>query len=251
MNFSFLQTAQTLDDVQSLLSNLQTGAVIFLDVDDTLITPQSNLFRTTSPFRTIIDQIKARRDNIPNVDMILSHWRLQRKVRLVADGWPAYIDELKKKYPVYALTKLESGRIGAIPSMEEWRYNELKKYGITFTPTCPGIRDGTLVEDPTKPYPATFYKGIFVTGSFNKSHVIEAFLKTQHPSKIVLIDDRIEYLQDAMAECQRQALPFLGILFKGTEHIPGTPDPKIAALQEQHLLDHAQWLEDEEADEKK
>jgi hypothetical protein len=249
-NATSLQITHTLDEVKTLLSTLEPGAVIFLDVDDTLITPQSNLFRATSPFRAIIDQIKAQRDEIPNVDMILSHWRLQRKIRLVAEGWPAYINELKKKYPVYALTKLETGHLGAIPSMEEWRYAELKKCGITFTPTCPGVVDGILVSDSSKPYPAVCYKGIFITGSFNKSDVIAAFLKAQRPPQIVLIDDRIEYLQDAMEECQRQSLPFLGVLFKGIDLIFGTPDLEVAAFQEQHLRDHAEWLEDEEAREK-
>ena len=62
--------------------------------------------------------------------------------------------------------------------------------------------------------------------------------------------DRLEYLQDAIEECNRQSLHFIGILFKGVEQIPGEPDPKIAEFQKQYLLDHAQWLEDEQAQEK-
>lgn len=243
-----ITTAYTLSEIQIALTNMQKGAIIFIDVDDTLITPQSKVFRSTSSFRGIIDQIKKQRDKIPNVEMILSHWRLQRKTRLVADQWPDYINTLKKDYKVYALTKLETGRVGAIPSMEKWRYDELKGQGITFTPSCSGIPDGTLVEDSSHPYPATFYKGIFMTGSFNKSDVLAAFLKTQTPSQIVLIDDRPEYLEDAIEECNRQLLPFLGILFKGEELIPGEPDPKIAQFQTQYLLEHAQWIEDEPAE---
>lgn len=241
-------TAYTLEDVQKTLSNLEEGTVIFIDVDDTLITPQSKVFRSTSPFRGIIDEIKKHRDKIPNVELILSHWRLQRKIILVSDEWPSFINRLKKKYAVYALTKMESGKVGAIPSMEKWRYNELKAQGITFTPKCPGIAEGPLVEDPSKPYPATFYQGIFITGSFNKSDVIAGFLKAQRPPQIMLIDDRPEYLKDAIEECNRQSLPFLGILFKGVELIPGTPNPKVAEFQKQHLLEQAQWIEDEKAE---
>lgn len=243
-------TAYTLSEVQEALANLHEDAVIFVDVDDTLITPQSKMFRSTSPFRTLIDQIKQQRDQIPKVEQILSHWRLQRKIMLVSDGWPLLIDTLKKSYPVYGLTRLETGKVGAIPSMEEWRYGELKGQAITFTPSCPGITEGILVEDSSHPYPATFYKGIFITGSFNKSDVLSAFLKTQHPSQIVLIDDRPEYLQDAIKECNHQSLPFLGILFKGVELIPGNPDPRIAEFQKEHLLEHAQWIEDEPAQQK-
>lgn len=243
-------TAYTLSDIQEALANLPSGTVIFIDVDDTLITPQSKVFRSTSPFRTLIDRIKRERDRIPNVEMILSHWRLQRKSILVFDEWPQLINTLKKSYGVYALTKLETGKVGAIPSMEKWRYEELKEKGIIFTPSCPGIPEETLVADPSKPYSATFYKGIFITGSFNKSDVIAAFLKAQQPAQIVLIDDRPEFLQDAIEECNRQSLPFLGILFKGVELIPGEPDPKIAEFQKQYLLEHAQWIEDESAQQK-
>lgn len=243
-------TAYTVAEVENALSNLPKGTIIFIDVDDTLITPQSNVFRSISPFRIIIDQIKKHRNSIPNVEMILSHWRLQRKIRLVSKHWPAFIDTLKQNYAVYALTKLETGKVGAIPSMEQWRYDELNDQGITFTPSCPGISEGTLVEDDSSPYSATFYHGIFMTGSFHKSDIISAFLKTQHPPQIVLIDDRPEHLKDAIEECNRQSLSFLGILFKGETLIPGTPDPKIAAFQKQHLLECGQWLEDEEAQQK-
>ncbi|MBA3813226.1 MAG: DUF192 domain-containing protein [Alphaproteobacteria bacterium] len=243
-------TATTVSEVKGALLNLSEGAVIFIDVDDTLITPQSKVFRSSSPFRTIIDQIKKQRDRIPHVERILSHWRLQRKIRLVSDEWPDFINILKKNYPVYALTKLETGRVGAIPSMEQWRYNELKGLGITFTPSCPGISEGTLVKNSSHPYPATFTKGIFMTGSFNKSDVIAAFLKAGRPPQIVLIDDRPEYIKDALEECNRQSLPFLGILFKGEELIAGEADPRTAEFQKQHLLEHGEWVEDEEAEKK-
>lgn len=243
-------TASTLPEIQQALSSLPEGTIIFIDVDDTIITPQSKVFRSTSPFRNIIDQIKKQRDHIPHVEKLLSHWRLQRKSILVSEQWPTFINTLKKHYKVYALTKLETGRVGAIPSMEKWRYAELKEKGVTFTPTCPGISEGILVKDTSQPYPATFYRGIFMTGSFNKSDVIAAFAKTRRPPHIVLIDDRQEYLQDAIEECNRQSLHFIGILFKGIENIRGEPDPKVAEFQKQYLLEHAQWLEDEQAKEK-
>lgn len=242
-------TASTLAEIQNAFSSLPEGAVIFLDVDDTIITPQSKVFRASSPFRNIIDQIKKQRDHILHVEKILSHWRLQRKSILVSEQWPVFINTLKKRYEVYALTKLETGRVGAIPSMEKWRYEELKEKGVTFTPTCPGLAEGILVEDGSHPYPATFYRGIFITGSFNKSDVIAAFVKNRRPPLIVLVDDRLEYLQDAIEECNRQSLHFLGILFKGAEYLPGEPDPKVAEFQKQYLLDHSQWLEDEQAQE--
>ncbi|OJW51174.1 MAG: hypothetical protein BGO67_12695 [Alphaproteobacteria bacterium 41-28] len=241
-------TAYTVPEVQKALSKIDENAVIFIDVDDTLITPKSKFFHASSPYRFLIDDLKRNREKYRNFEEILSHWRLQRKTILVSEDWPDFINTLKTVYPVYALTKMETGSIGAIPSMEKWRYEELKGKGISFTPLFHGVSEVTLVSEPSKPYPASFYKGIFITGSFNKSDIIRAFLKTERPSQIVLIDDRPEYLQDAIEECNRQSIPFLGILFKGTELILGEPDHDIAEFQKQTLLEHAKWLEDEEAE---
>jgi len=241
-------SAYTVPEVEKALSKIEKNAVIFIDVDDTLITPKSKFFHVLSPYRFLIDDLKRDREKYKNFEEILSHWRLQRKTILVSEDWPNLINTLKATYPVYALTKMETGPIGAIPSMEKWRYEELKGKGISFTSLYHGVSEVTLVSEASKPYPASFYKGIFITGSFNKSDVIRAFLKTERPSQIVLIDDRPEYLQDAIEECNRQSIPFLGIFFKGTELLLGEPDQEVAELQKKTLLEQAQWLEDEEAE---
>lgn len=166
---------------------------------------------------------------------------------LVSDEWPDFIRSLKERYLVYALTKMESGPLGDIPSMEKWRYDELTAKGISFTPSYDDTSESVLVSHPSKSSPATFYQGIFITGSFNKGEVLKAYFKDQQPSQIVLIDDRPEYLSDAIDECNREHIPFLGILYRGVDLIPGTADPKVAAFQKEYLFENARWLEDEEA----
>lgn len=240
-------TAYTLSDVQRALLNLQEGAVIFIDVDDTLITPQSKLFRHLSPYRFLIDDLKKNKDQFSNFEIILSHWRLQRKTILVSEEWPALINTLKNTYPVYGLTKMETGSIGAIPSMEEWRYGELREKGISFTFSYEGDSQKILIAEAPPLYSALFYQGFFITGSFSKGEVVGAFLKTQRPPQIVLIDDRPEHVQDVSEECSRHAIPFLGISFKGAELLSGQPDSKIAEFQKQWLFQQAEWVEDEEA----
>jgi len=241
-------TATTVADVQQALSTLNEDAVIFIDVDDTLITPESKVFHWSSPYRFLIDDLKKNKDKYPNFETILSHWRLQRKTMLVSKDWPAFIEALKQKYPVYALTKMDSGPLGDIPSMEKWRYDELESKGISFTPTYDGISEAVVATDPAKPSPATFYKGIFISGPLNKSNVLRAYFNTKQPAQIVLIDDRAEYLEDAIQECNRHHIPFLGILFKGMDLIPGAPDPAVAEFQKETLFEKGEWLEDKEAE---
>src|SRR3990167_3570989 len=97
-------SVSTLNEIRSLLSEVNENAVIFLDVDDTLITPRSKLFRSKSPYRSLIDDIKSNRETIADFETLLSRWRLQRQTELVSKEWGDLIGELKKKFPLYALT---------------------------------------------------------------------------------------------------------------------------------------------------
>ena len=187
-------------------------------------------------------------DKVENFEILISRWRLQRKIQLVSEEWPPFIHSLKKATPVYGLTKMETGTVGDIPSMEKWRHQELESRGVSFTQTFQRQEEIELNIDAAQPYPASFYKGIFMTGSFNKGEVLRAFLINHSAPQIVLIDDRSEYLRDVQEECHRQNLPFLGILFKGIELIPGKPNPEVVAVQKQYFFEQSQWLEDEEAE---
>jgi hypothetical protein len=158
------------------------------------------------------------------------------------------VNTLKEKCSVYALTKMETGMIGAIPSMEQWRYSELTHKGISFTPSFKGVSKSVLRDNPPISSSIIFFHGIFITGPHTKGDVLDIFFETQTPTQVVLIDDRKEHLQDAKEACARHGIPFLGIFFKGMDLISGFPDPNIAIFQKEHLLTHAEWLEDEAAE---
>lgn len=247
INPSEITTAYTLLDIQKALGDVKKEAIFFVDVDDNLITPESNFFRADSPYRTFIDELKKNRDKVKNFEAIVSHWRLTRRIMLVESGWPALIETWKAEgHPVFALTKMDTGTFGAIPSMEKWRYNELINKGFQFTPTYKGVTEATVIKDAASP--ATFYKGIFMTGSLTKGDVIRAFLQDYQPSQIVFIDDRRNYVEEVAAACAEKGIPFIGILFRGVERLQGHPDPDVAEFQKQQLLE-GQWLEDASAKE--
>lgn len=238
----------TAHEVAHHLQNLPQGGVIFLDVDDTLITPQSKIFRASSPYRFIIDDLKKHHGNNKNFEEILSHWRLNRVSLLVDPYWPLLIEALKSKYTVYGLTKIDTGAIGSIPSMEAWRYQELSQKGLSFSDTYENTSEMTLLTAPDKSSSARFYKGIFMTGAYKKGEVVRPVLQTLQPSQVIFVDDREEYLQEVKEECERQHIPFLGLLFKGVEGISGEPIPQVAEFQKYQLLKKSRWLEDEEAE---
>lgn len=229
---------QTAAELYQHLGALSKNAIIFLDVDDTIITPISKTFRI-SPYKEMIEEIKNNKDKYTNHDILVSHWRLERKIILVDPTWPQIIDQLKQTYPVYGLTKLDSGQFGAIESMELWRYAELKALGIEFSED-PSIPTGSI-ED------ASFYKGLFITGKNSKSQTLAYYLRYLTAETFVVVDDKAENLESIQDGCYSQDINFIGILFQGLNRLENNVNPEIASLQKQHLIQHAHWLEDDAA----
>jgi hypothetical protein len=238
---------ENINHFKDKLKEIPEKAVILLDVDDTLITPKAAIFRYSSPMKGLIDDIKADKENINNFEEIISKWRLSRKTILVEDEWPKTIEDLKTKYSVYALTKMEAGTIGLIPSMKEWRYDELSSKNIFFNEKFNDSSDAIILEN--KNSSAQFYKGFFITGAFKKGQVINHIYEKVKPELIILLDDREEQLIEALTFCKEKNIPFIGFLYSGVKNIQGEFDQEVAELQRKLLIEKALWLEDDEAKE--
>lgn len=227
-------SAKTANEVLNHLDKLPQSSIIFFDIDDTIITPASKTFRA-KPHNQLIDDIKKNKQKYTNYHEIVSNWRLQRKIMLLDKDWPNVINHLKLQFPVYALTKMDSGKFGNIESMEQWRYKELKSLKIEFS------ENNKIVSN------AGFLHGIFYTAELSKSQTLDKYFPTLNATTIVLVDDRIEHLEDVKNFCDAHHIKFIGILFKGLGTLTDKPDPAIAEFQREHLIQTAQWLEDDEA----
>jgi hypothetical protein len=230
--------AKTASEAVNCLNDIPQGAIIFIDIDDTVITPVSKTFRKT-PYNKLIDEIKKNKAKYQNYEEIVSNWRLQRKAMLIDENWPAILVQLKEKFAVYGLTKMDVGKFGNIESMEKWRYEELKSLGIEFSNrfNIPDI----IING------SSFYKGLFMTGPNSKSQTIFHYLEYLKTNTIVMLDDREKYLEDIGQFCEKNAMRFVGILFRGLEQFRDTQDPSVALFQKEYLIKYAEWLEDEEA----
>lgn len=241
---SKIVTTKTAREVLENIQNIPKDAVIFLDIDDTIITPISKTFRV-DPYKRLIDDIKQKREQYKNYEIIVSNWRLQRKITLVDNAWPEVINKLKKLHMVYGLTKMDSGQFGNIESMEKWRFNELHSLKIDFSQNK-ALQKHIIQPAKIKDNPV-FYNGIFITGASSKSQVLK-FYNRFFTNFIVLVDDRLEHLHDIRNYCNENSIGFLGVLFTGVENLPDNPNPKIVQFQKDHLIKNAEWLEDDEAE---
>ncbi|EER21853.1 hypothetical protein REISMN_00280 [Rickettsia tamurae subsp. buchneri] len=137
---------------------------------------------------------------------------------------------------------MNTGEFGNIPSMQDWRYKELKSLGIEFSDN-----EELAIYNSGQKDDAICYKGIFITGNHSKSSTLSKFSDKLKASFIVFVDDRTKHVEDVRDYCKKNNIGFLGILFDGLKHLTGEPDPKLAEFQESYLIENAKWLEDEEA----
>ncbi|HJD55854.1 MAG TPA: DUF2608 domain-containing protein [Rickettsia endosymbiont of Pyrocoelia pectoralis] len=236
--FSIVSSAA---EILNIISNLPPETVIFLDVDDTIITPKSVTFREP-PYNQMIDRIKANKSNYNNYEEIISNWRLQREIILIDENWVKTLNILKEKFQVFALTQMNTGQFGNISSVQEWRYEELKSLDIEFSDN-----EKLEIYNSARNDDAVFYKGIFITGNHSKSYTLAKFSNDLNARFIVFVDDRKKHLEDVEDYCKKNNIGFLGILFDGLKKLQDKPDPKLAEFQESYLIENAKWLEDEEA----
>jgi hypothetical protein len=123
--------------------------------------------------------------------------------------------------------------------MEEWRYNELKYFDITFS-------DFNKINEPNI-NGSSYYKGLFITGKNSKSKTLLNYIRYLNTDTIVLIDDRKEHLDDVKQFCEAKSIKFIGIQFLGLQKIEDSPNPLVAIIQKKYLIEYKKWLEDEEA----
>ncbi|ABV84679.1 DUF2608 domain-containing protein [Rickettsia massiliae] len=217
------ETADSAEKVYDLIiKNAPTRASIFIDVDDMLITPKSKTFKKP-PYNQIIDRIKENKSSYDHYEEIISNWRLQRKVILIDEEWVEVINKLKEKFPVYGLTQMNTGAFGNIPSMQDWRYKELKELGIEFSDN-----EKLVIYNSGQKDEAIFYKGIFITGNHSKSGTLSKFSEELNASFIVFVDDRAKHIEDVGDYCKKNKIGLLDILFDGLKNLTGEPDPTLA-----------------------
>jgi hypothetical protein len=238
------------DLVAGHCESCSTNAFVMLDVDDTIITPHSAIFRKKSKHKSFITKIKWGKSECKDPADAVSNWRLQRKIMLVDERWPSLIQMTRKRgVQVFAFTQLDTGKYGRLDRVEKWRYDELKSFGVTFSEKFLGSSELELLPsiNDFRSGAAIFYMGLFITGGYNKMQMLPKILSKAKPSEIIFVDDLEENVAGLQTVCQEYGVPYTGILFRGADRIDGEAIDAVAEIQKAHLVQQGVWLEDDEA----
>lgn len=160
---------------------------------------------------------------------------------------------------VLALTNCFTGRCGNIESMEDWRYNELKKHGYHFELSWQELKPkiftglekiGKGLSANSRSMPG-FKSGIVFTSFVSKGQVLKAFLQYAGivPKKIIFVDDKRKQLESVEEIAKSHDITFIGIEYTAASDIASSNlNEKRADLQYEILEKEKKWISDYEAD---
>jgi hypothetical protein len=233
--------------VNNLFKKINAGSLVLINIENTIITPKSAMFRCTSPYKGFIDELSSLAKYQTNIDEVIAKLILQRQVILVEPNWSKFLDKLKGTGAMVFGFSKSNPAYNKIKDFEEWQYSQLTNLGINFTKNVNNKEIFKFDEtDITSPI---FYRGIIFTGSLNKARALEEFINITNitPSNIFIFENSKVELNNINNFLQTVDLDYYGVEYLAITELAGSPDTDIVKLQQELFLKTGKWLEDEDA----
>lgn len=233
--------------VKNLFEKIDGSSLVLINIDDTIVTPKSNMFRYANPYGGFTQELAALKKYRSNIDEVIAKLLLQRQVMLVEANWSKFIDKLKSSGAlVFGFTKINPA-CRRIENYEEWQYEQLSRLGIKFTDKV-NNKEILKFDENDKRSPI-FYKGIIFTDFLNKSQALYEFMRITNilPNNIIIFENKKSELNDIDNFLKTVDLNYYGIEYLAATELKGTPQDNIVKVQQEILLKTGKWLEDDEA----
>ena len=223
---------------------IEVGTLVVFDVDETLIQPTDTYFinEYTPKGYAFKKKLFMKHKEIKNWDTYVDIVLKEAERPLIE---PMVINEIKKLQQrgitVIACTAMNTGKVGGLQKLEEWRYEHLKSLGFQ------GSFEDIIAEFSLHKKKPVFYKGVLAVDTLPKGPVLFEFLNHIRliPDNIIMFDDSLSYLKSVHRECKKRGIPFQGYLYQGAQQKPW--DAKLIEFQAEYLIEHKKWLNDKDA----
>jgi hypothetical protein len=240
-----------LELIQEYFNPLDDQSLVMWDVDHTLIFPSDSVLR---PGNEVIAHelglhyLGGR--SHPNWNELISQVLSKVPFYLVDPQLPSLISSLQKKgIPTMAFTAMRTGSYGKIPSMENWRIDQLKCLGIDFSQFFPQHSGLNWQQTTSKFGKPAFKAGILCSDHLPKGPVLKTFFNTINwqPTQVIFFDDTLDCLISVEHTLKELNISFIGIHYHAAKYTQTPVNLKIAHYQYQTLAETGIWLTDEEA----
>ena len=242
-----------LQPLLQIFNELDENSLVLFDVDETLIIAQDAILQPRAQpllercVKKILENPKF--VNTVNYEQtyLLSQILSKMKFNLIEPQSVDLIYELQDRgIRTIALTAMRTGSFGIIPNMEDWRIQQLKELGITFTSAFSNYPYFAL--PPIDGYCPVFKQGVLCADRYSKGKTLLAFLEQVKwkPYRIVFIDNKWSFLKSVEKALKNTGIEFIGFYYKGADSYPQNLDRKVVDFQFQRLLEQGEWLSDKE-----
>jgi hypothetical protein len=238
--FSEMRTIHSLDEISP--DEFSSKTLVMFDLDDVLIYPKDALMQNwRSEWKP--EEMRAWTAEEDTIAWMNAQFQLMDPIG------PKLLDTLQEhEIPTIGFTSFAMDQAGIVESIPAWRSWHLKELGLNFKMAK------EIVFPVQKGFvPPSFEKGVLHCGDFykkdknNKGKILSLFLDWLDwtPERVVFVDDGLKHLESVREELDRRGIPFLGFHYipKNLDLI----DEKVAELQYQTIIDHKQWISDQEA----
>lgn len=247
--------APDLTVLELALKDVDEDTLVMFDVDETLITAEDCILRTSS--RPISEKYLNNILRDPKIvppgkypeHYLHSKVLLQMRFQPVDARLPEIIRSLQQNnIKTIAFTKMEAGSYGILPSLADWRVAHLKQNQYDFSEAFPDIGATDIGFFLSRGY---FKEGVLFSNKNEKGPVLISFLKhiKWRPKKIIFLDDRKDYHQSVEKALENSKIEYVGLHYTAAADHASKVDEKLAKFQYMHLALHGEWLSDKEAKE--
>ncbi len=235
--------------IKKLLPQIDATTLVLVNIDNTIITPQSKMFRyNNNPYIAFVDNLYNLAKSNYAINGIIASLMVQRQMMLVEPNWSDFINKMKSQGAmVFGFTEV-TPPCKLINNFEGWKYSQLRAFNINFTDKV-NNKEMFRFDDHDADAPV-FYEGILFTGTASKLQTLIKFLKIipSAPLKIVIFENNKTELKKIDSFLRMVDVEYYGIEYLGWQRIIGYPDEHTAKLQQDTLLKTGKWLEDAEAE---
>lgn len=235
----------------SEIEEVDPSSFVLFDVDFTLLLPKDIILHP-GPIKfakKLLSEYFDKSATYPQAHLRQLPFPREAECSLVEPKILPFIRHLQcQKIPVIAFTAVMGGELDGFGDVGKWRVDQLRELGLDFSSSFPKTHYLQLKKREDKEFAPLFKSGVLFSARHPKGEILKAFLEAIHfhPSKVILVDDRLEYLNSAEKTMIGMGIPFTGYHYRAVEKIPVEYDEKVARFQLKHLARHGKWLSDEE-----
>ena len=211
VNLFSITAIKSIKEAHKTFESADTSTLVVFDLIDTLLKSHKEDYNHKLKPNIQTREFEHYKEN--GFDVTLSAIMLHSKRHLVEKELKLLIELLfKKNVKVLALSHYLVGAWGLIKSIQEWRYLQLKHAGLDLSVS---FGDKAISLQKLAPYRKAhpiYYSGILFTNGHSKGDTLEAYLSLVNykPTKIIAVDDNLEYLKSIEQMAINSNLQFEG-----------------------------------------